>query len=152
MGPPGRSAAIGLIKDAATIVQHGRHVVILVLQDLYNLFTLAQEQNQLERQQAVTDQQLTHQQQTHKSRQKHGVTVKGSKAILRKLHFLLAWANELLDTIYADMTQAALDEWQQHTSTLTEAKSSNQLDIDPFIQATLTNKIGSRNGKRIQEF
>ena len=150
-GPAGRTAAIGFIKDAATIVQHGRHVVILVLQDLYNLFTLSQEQMQLQRQQAVTNQPLTRQQ-PHKSQQKHGVITKGSKAILRKLHFLLAWANELSDTIYADMTQAALDEWQQHASTLNEAKCSNQLDIDPFIQATLTNKVESRNSKRIQEF
>ena len=133
----GRATAIGFMKDTAAILQHGRSVVILALNDMSNLFTASQKQADPSK---AVGRCITCQEQSQwaPSTMSPNLLQKESKACLRKLQFLLAWANELPIGTYESLTEAVLSEWQQHAGTLTDHTASD-ISIDPYVQATLTN-------------
>lgn len=146
-GSMSHSTAVGLLQDVASLVQHGKSVVILVLNDLRNLFAASQDVLSNGRQSASMDR-LRHIQ-GHapghncvfgNSNKGSAVAKKQVKHVLRKLHFLLSWANELSSSVYNELLQSVVMEMEQHASVQPESRSSDQIKLDPFLQSTLTNR------------
>lgn len=142
----GHSTAIGLLQDVASLVQHGKSVVILVLSDLCNLFAASQDVLANGRQPASMDRtsDVRHTQGRtpghNRSNKDSAVAKKQVKSVLRKLHFLLSWANELSSSVYNELLQSVVAEIEQHASVQPESHSSHQIKLDPFVQSTLTNR------------
>lgn len=144
----GHSTAIGLLQDVASLVQHGKSAVILVLNDLRNLFAASQVAFANSRQPASMDRtaDVRHAQGCtpgHKSvfgNSNKAVAKKQVKSVLRKLHFLLSWANELSSSVYSELLQSVVAEIEQHAFVQPESHSPDQLKLDPFVQSTLTNR------------
>ena len=149
-GAVGRATAVGLLQDVATVVKHGRSVVILALHDLQRLLMTSQDCLAPSGMspvvpkcitQGATAMQLTHkvssQAKPMTSRQPSAGKVR-IRGALQKLHFLLSWANELSGTVYADLFQAALEELKHHSSTLSVPEQTSDLSIsDPFVKSTM---------------
>lgn len=149
-GAVGRATAVGLLQDVATVVKHGRSVVILALHDLQRLLMTSQARIApggmlpvVPRPitQGATAVQLTHrissQAKPMTSRKPSAAKVRMQGA-LQKLHFLLSWANELSGTVYADLFQAVLEELKHHSSTLSVPEQTSDLSIsDPFVKSTM---------------
>ncbi len=146
----GHSTAIGLLQDVASLVQHGKSVVILVLNDLRNLFAASQDVFASGRQPASMDRTSDvphtqgctpgHNRVLGNSHKDSVVAKKQVKSVLRKLHFLLSWANELSSGVYHELLQSVVAEMEQHASVQPESRSSDQIKLDPFLQSTLTNR------------
>jgi hypothetical protein len=149
-GSIGHSTAIGLLRDVASLVQHGKSVVILVLNDSRNLFAASQDALSNGRQPASMDKAsgVGHTQghtSGHNcvfgnSNKDSAVAKKQVKSVLRKLHFLLSWANELSSSVYNELLQSVVAEIEQHASVQPESHSSDEIKLDPFVQSTLTNR------------
>ncbi|KAL3138319.1 hypothetical protein ABBQ32_006128 [Trebouxia sp. C0010 RCD-2024] len=140
-----RATAIGLLQDVATVVKHGRSVVVLALYDLQRLVLASQDccahggmstavvQTQL----PATDKQ-SQTQKSFKSTKKVSAAKARIRGVLQKLRFLLSWANELPGTVYADLGQAVVDELKHHSSTLSVPKQKSELLIsDAFVKSTM---------------
>ena len=146
----GHSTAIGLLQDVASIVQHGKSVVILVLNDLRNLFAASQDVSGNGRQPASMDRTSDvrhtqvrtpgHNRVFGNSHKDSAVAKKQVRSVLRKLHFLLSWTNELSSSVYNELLQSVVAEIEQHASVQPESHSSDQIKLDPFVQSTLTNR------------
>ncbi|DBA99918.1 TPA: hypothetical protein ACH3X1_013802 [Trebouxia sp. C0004] len=146
----GHSTAIGLLQDVASLVQRGRSVVILVLNDLCNLFAASEDvlanTRQLASMDKTSDVQNTqgrtsgHNRAFGKGNKDSAVNKKQVKSVLRKLHFLLSWANELSLSVYNELLQSVVAEVEQHASVQPESHSSDQIKVDPFVQSTLPNR------------
>ena len=146
----GHSTAIGLLQDVASLVQHGKSVVILVLNDLRNLFAASQDVLANTREPASMDRtsDVQHTQGCTSGRNRvfgnsnkdSAAAKKQVKHVLRKLRFLLSWANELPSSVYNELLQSVVVEMEQHASVLPESHSSDQIKLDPFVQSTLTNR------------
>lgn len=149
-GAIGRATAVGLLQDVATVVKHGRSVVILALHDLQRLLMTSQDclapsgkspvvpETSTQRATAV---QLTHKKVTQvkpmASRKPSAAKVR-TRGALQKLHFLLSWANELSGTVYADLFQVVVEELKYHSSTLNVPEQTADLSIsDPFVKSTM---------------
>ncbi|KAA6430017.1 MAG: hypothetical protein FRX49_00448 [Trebouxia sp. A1-2] len=149
-GSVGRYTAIGLLQDVASLVQNGKSVVILVLNDLRNLFAASQDVLANGRQPASVDK-TSDVRHTQGSTPRHNgvlgtsnkdsaVAKKQVKGVLRKLHFLLSWANELSSNAYNELLHSVVAEMEQHASVQPESRSSDHIKLDPFVQSTLTNQ------------
>ena len=146
----GHSTAVGLLQDVASLVQHGKFVVILVLNDLCNLFAASQDVLANGRQPASMDRNSDvrhtqgctpgHNRSNNNSNKETAVAKTQVKSLLRKLHFLLSWANELSSSVYNELLQCVVAEIEQHASVQPESHSSHQIKLDPFVQSTLTNR------------
>ena len=142
----GHSTAIGLLQDVASLVQHGKSVVILVLNDLRNLFAASQDVLANGRQPAsmdrTSDVQHTqgrtpgHNRVFGNSHKDSAVAKKQVRSVLCKLHFLLSWTNELSSSVYNELLQSVVAETEQHASVQPESHSSDQIKLDPFVQST----------------
>lgn len=156
-GAVGRATAVGLLQDVATVVRHGRSVVVLALHDLQRLLITSQDclapsgtspvvpETTI---QGATAMQLTHNQ---VSQAKPAASRKPSAAkaklrgALQKLHFLLSWANELSGTVYADLFQMVVTEVKHHSSTLSVPEQTAALSIsDPFVKSTMQPRTSAR--------
>ena len=150
-GAVGRATAVGLLQDVATVVKHGRSVVVLGLIDMQRLFTTAQDclahMGRLMAvapgiaTQAAAPVQVTHKMSSQTnltpSKQRSAAKLK-IRGALRKLHFFLSWANELSGTVYADLLQAVIEELKHHSSTLSVPEKTPDLPIfDPFVKSTM---------------
>ena len=149
-GAVGRATAVGLLQDVATVVKHGRSVVVLALTDLQRLFISSQECLAHSKSTAVvpasTTQRATAVQLTRRRRSQTQSTPSNKpsaakakiRGALQKLHFLLSWANELSGQIYADLFQAVIEELKHHHSTLSVPEQISDLPIsDPFVKSTM---------------
>lgn len=146
----GHSTAIGLLQDVASLVQHGKSIVILVLNDLRNIFAASQDAFASGRQPASMDRTSDvrhtqgrtsgHNRIFGNSNKDCAVAKKQVKSLLCKLHFLLSWANELSSSVYNEMLQSVVAEIEQHASVQPESHGSDQIKLDPFVQSTLTNR------------
>lgn len=165
-GAVGRATAVGLLQDVATVVKHGRSVVVLALYDLQRLVIASQDRcahsgmptavvpasaTQL----SMAEQRAHMQSQTQTpctSRAKTSAAKARTRGVLQKLHFLLSWANELSGTSYADMVQAVTVELEHHNSTLyVLEKQSDLLISDPFVKSTMQQQVSSPQYPVIQE-
>ena len=142
-GSVGRSTAVGLLHDVATMVKHGRSVVVLALTDLQGLFAASQQVRKHSHETLLhvskpTDGTAN----ILRGKRKQHTARKQVKGVLRKLHFLLSWANELAPSVYQSMLECVLLELQQHIASQTELQSSEQfnLNLDKFVQSALTNR------------
>ncbi len=146
-GSVGRSTATGLLHDVATMVKHGRSVVVLVLTDLQRLFaasqhvpsqkpaSTAQKMPEMLQQQAQIALSANNQKGTSRIKRQ-------AKGVSRKLNFLLSWANEMPASVYIEVLQSVVEELQQHAFVLPEHQEpdQNQLKLDTFVQSTLLNR------------
>ena len=133
-----RSTAIGFMKDTADILQHGRSVVILALNDMSKLLTVSQKQADPVK--AVSRGTCQEQSSWVHSIKGPSLLKKEVRACLRKMHFLLAWANEVPTGTYESLTAAVLFEWQQHAGMLTNRDHlALDFSIGPHIEAAPTN-------------
>ena len=164
-GAVGRATAVGLLQDVATVVKHGRSVVILALTDLQRLFMasqdcLAHRGTSTAVVPASTTQAATTVQHTLKTlpqtnaipSKKPGAAKARLRGALQKLHFFLSWANELSGTVYADLFQAVIDELRHHSSTLSAPEQTPDLPIfDPFVKSTMQQQSPLHQRPVIQE-
>ena len=147
-GCVGRSTAVGLLQDVATMVKHGRSVAVLALHDLQRLFAASQNSLIESKKLADVDQILPELQQAPSQRKARTVTAtkkdidkakKQFKAVARKLHFLLSWANELPSSVYQELLQCVVEELKQHSLVLAEPQGIDMPSLDPFVRSTLLN-------------
>lgn len=150
-GCGGHFTAIGLLQDVAALVQHGRSAVVLVLNDLNRLFSESQGVFPTSRTSANTDKQTVHVRQIQgciqdpsgkpsSSRRDTAAAQKQLKCILRKLRFLLSWANELPQAAYAGLLQCVVEELQQHASVPPVSQDADKVKLSPFAQSTLLHR------------
>lgn len=164
-GAVGRATAVGLLQDVASVVKHGRSVVILALTDLQRLFMASQDcpahrGTTMAIVPASITQAATAVQPTHKklpqtkaipSKQPSAAKVR-IRGALQKLHFFLSWANELSGTVYADLFQAVIEELKHHSSTLSAPDQTPDLPIfDPFVKSTMQQQSSQHQRPVIQE-
>lgn len=149
-GAVSRAIAVGLLQDVATLVKHGRSVLVLALNDFQRLFSpnLPMQSCKLAAAmpagstQSSTAMQQTKQQglcQTQPKLRKQSNAAKAqSRAVLHKLHFLLSWANELTGTNCASLFEAVVEELQHHNLTLNKPKQETKISIsDAFVKSTM---------------
>ena len=149
-GAVGPANAVALLRDVAILVQLGRSAVVLALNDLQQLFLASSGLLT----QDVTDRVLLSSQDSHthlqipdsKQQDQHKHAVKQQKQwkrlhamILRKLLFMLSWANELPATVYDSLHITVLDELQQQTELQKPDTHDNGLDLrsDSFVGSML---------------
>lgn len=164
-GAVGRATAVGLLQDVATVVKHGRSVVVLALNDLQRLFMTSQgclthsgtsmAVVPVIATQAAAPVQLTHKESSQTkstpSKQRSAAKIK-IRGALQKLHFFLSWANELSGTVYADLFQAVIEDLRHHSSTLSVPEQTPDLPIfDPFVKSTMQQQSSLHQRSFIEE-
>lgn len=158
-GALGRATAIGLLQDVATVVKHGRSVVVLALYDLQRLVVASQDScahSGMSTAVVPTHLPATYKQSqtqtSFKSSKKAGAAKARIRGVLQKLRFLLSWANELPGAVYTDLFQAVIDEVKHHNSTLSVPEEKSELLIsDAFVKSTMQQPSSSPRYPVIQE-
>ena len=138
----GPANAVALLQDLASLMQLGRSVTILALNDVQLLFKASvgaltavgtsKTAVQGTRQHELQDKSGVGSVKQHQV-YKHSKKLKNQHSlVLHKLVFMLAWANEQSDASYDDLHEKVLQEIQEHTCDL-KSKSTHEslLNLQP---------------------
>lgn len=142
-GNVGPASAVALLQDLAVLMQLGRSAVVLALNDVQRMVSASIDglkaiamnkaaMSTNETQQAGSAGMLMAEQ---IRQQRENKRMKQSKAqqtqVLHKLVFMLAWANELSDTVYDNLFNTVMLEMQEHSSILQSQESTNLFSLQP---------------------